>query len=372
MAAVGEHRQAARARGGRSRTAPRSRRARCAPCRARRRRSRSCAGRDRSRCAKRGRRAPADARRRRRGKSRCPGPRAGRRPCKSSANSSCRRWARIAPRRWIPMRATAEGVGLRSAISCAMRTSARATSSSPRTIFPSCISIPSWPHRTGLKEHKATVSRCGDGLRRCLVLLQSSPARLLACVLCARARADPTSGSARAAPSRERERRSCRSRVAPPSRRTPRGPPRAGPHPGSASRCASVRAAAPARRARLARPVLRVECPVWRARSQLLLGERRLVHEQVRFVGGQRQHLARRGVPRDHDLAALTRGPHHLLGAHPSDRLPAREPAEVRPRRDAELSRRAQGRDGRGGSPRRSRSRKRCWRRWLTLIGATA
>ena len=64
----------------------------------------------------------------------------------------------------------------------------------------------------------------------------------------------------------------------------------------------------------------------------LLLGERRLVHEHVGLVRGDRERLARRGVAGEHDLAALPRRAHHLLGRDAGDRLAALQPAEVRAR----------------------------------------
>ena len=64
---------------------------------------------------------------------------------------------------------------------------------------------------------------------------------------------------------------------------------------------------------------------------QLLLGERRLVDQQVRAVGGDSHRLTRRRVARDHELAPRPRRAHDLLGAHAADRLSALDLSELRP-----------------------------------------
>ncbi len=61
------------------------------------------------------------------------------------------------------------------------------------------------------------------------------------------------------------------------------------------------------------------------------------MYEHVGFVGGDGQGIARRRVARDHDLAALAIGAHHLVGRHAPDRFAALQTAEVGPRADAEL-----------------------------------
>ena len=53
----------------------------------------------------------------------------------------------------------------------------------------------------------------------------------------------------------------------------------------------------------------------------LLLGERRLVQQQVGLVAGDLQRLAGRGVARDNDLAPRARRPEHLLRANAADYL---------------------------------------------------
>ena len=66
---------------------------------------------------------------------------------------------------------------------------------------------------------------------------------------------------------------------------------------------------------------------------ELAVGEAPIVHEQLGLVGGHPGHLARRGVPGDHDLAAAARLAHHLLGANlavaPLHGLAGLKPAEV-------------------------------------------
>ena len=69
----------------------------------------------------------------------------------------------------------------------------------------------------------------------------------------------------------------------------------------------------------------------------VLLGERGLVHEQVGFVCGDLQRLARRGVAREDDLAPLAFGAHDLLGQDAADGLAALQAAEVGAGLDAEL-----------------------------------
>src|SRR6202012_2870926 len=68
----------------------------------------------------------------------------------------------------------------------------------------------------------------------------------------------------------------------------------------------------------------------------LLLGERRLVQQQIGLVAGDRERLARRRVARDHDLSPRARRTEHLLGADPPDRLSALQAPELRTRDDAE------------------------------------
>ena len=68
----------------------------------------------------------------------------------------------------------------------------------------------------------------------------------------------------------------------------------------------------------------------------LLLGERRLVHQHIGLMRGDRKRLTRRGITRDHELAPLARGAHHLLGRHAVDSLPALEPPEIRSRGHAQ------------------------------------
>ena len=49
---------------------------------------------------------------------------------------------------------------------------------------------------------------------------------------------------------------------------------------------------------------------------ELVVGEAPIVDEQLGLVGGHPGHLARRGVPGDHDLTAPAWLAHHLLGAN--------------------------------------------------------
>ena len=66
---------------------------------------------------------------------------------------------------------------------------------------------------------------------------------------------------------------------------------------------------------------------------ELVVSEAPIVHEQLGLMGGHPGHLARRGVPGDHDLAAAAGLAHDLLGANqavaPRHGLAGLKPAEV-------------------------------------------
>ena len=83
----------------------------------------------------------------------------------------------------------------------------------------------------------------------------------------------------------------------------------------------------------------------------LLLGERRLVQQQVGLVAGDLERLAGRGVARDHDLAPRARGPEHLLGANAPDDLAPLQSPEL-----GSLDHAERGRAPRSNSPGRSSS----------------
>ena len=76
---------------------------------------------------------------------------------------------------------------------------------------------------------------------------------------------------------------------------------------------------------------------------ELVVGEAPIVHQQLGLVGGHPGHLARRGVPGDHDLAAPAGLAHHLLGANlavgPRHGLAGLKPAEVGPGLDPQARR---------------------------------
>ncbi len=73
---------------------------------------------------------------------------------------------------------------------------------------------------------------------------------------------------------------------------------------------------------------------------ELALGEAPIVHEQLGLVGSHPGHLAGRGIPGDHDLAAPAWLAHHLLGANLAvcarHGLAGLKPAEVGPGLDAQ------------------------------------
>src|SRR5262249_52381610 len=71
----------------------------------------------------------------------------------------------------------------------------------------------------------------------------------------------------------------------------------------------------------------------------LLLGEGRLVNEQVGALGVRADHVARGRVARDDDPAARALRSDDLFGPDAVDGLAALEAAEVRAERDAELGR---------------------------------
>src|ERR1700752_2636392 len=224
--------------------------------------------------------------------------------CSRSPSKAWRRWARIAPRRWIPTSATADALVLRSDISWAIRTSARATSSSPRTILPSFI-VSFLASRDRIKGASATVSTLGDALHHHLraALSSRTPTRpadqlrgarldkgkvdrveVAGCLGCSEQGACLFAQIAtRVATGDVRERKQS--------------------HAGIARDLRSLTGGAVTG---LARPL------------GLFLGESGLVHEQISFMCGNPEGLARRGIAGDHDLATLARGSHHLLRGYSS------------------------------------------------------
>ena len=245
----------------------------------------------------------------------------------SSSSWACRRWARNAPRRWMPTSAGGGSTGI--ALDDLVR--------DPRQRAPHfllaeddllvrCPSFPSWPLGTGLKESRRMYqvdATASAGRRRA----RSATASAASASAGARAPGAPTSARAR----RRRARGTGTSIV-------------------SKSRGASV--AANTARASLAQLAAGVAAGDVGQREQphlgvarqlgrlaggavgglaralgLLLGEGRLVDEHVGLVGRDRERLAGRRVAGDDDLAALPRrrpSPARARRRRPSRRAAAR------------------------------------------------
>ena len=93
-----------------------------------------------------------------------------------------------------------------------------------------------------------------------------------------------------------------------------------------------------ASRAQLGR-LARRRVPGLQGALELLVGEGRLVDEDVGLVRGDLEHLARRRVARQHDLAPRAIGAHDLLGMHAVDDLAALQASEVGPEGHAQARR---------------------------------
>src|SRR5690349_8859743 len=255
-------------------------------------------------------------------------------PCGTSRSSSSLRrpWsrrARIAPRRWMPTMASRSGpspAAFFSTISWAMRTSVRRMSSPSRTTFSSANLPPFSASRDRVK-----------GTRRKVAAPPAAPV-----ARAARPGSDPRP-LARLEPlhlrlALLREGHVDRVEVARDD----------GPLEHRARFVADLAAAVAGRDVRereqpdlgLARDPGRLArgavAGLERALA-LLLGERRLVDEQVGAMGGDAHHVARRRVARDDDPPPRPLGPDDLLGPHAVDDLAALQAPEVRAERDAEL-----------------------------------
>ena len=189
-------------------------------------------------------------------------------------------------------------------------------SSSPRTIFSSLSMLASFlASRDRVKGSHQNVSALGDSLRalqRSRELSAPDPAGTGSGNSADSARsllAGATLGPAHelaARRARGTAPRSCRSRAAPRSRRTPRAPGRAARRRGSGWRCASARASAPAPRAR-ARPPGGRCCERSGARARPPPRRTSPRARARRPRARRRERLARRGVAGDDDLAPRAR-----------------------------------------------------------------
>src|SRR3954451_4034036 len=235
-----------------------------------------------------------------------------------SLRSSSSRRARIAPRRWIPTiarRSAPSPVAFFSTIWWARRTSVRRMSSPSRTTFSSAKPPPFLASRDLVKGTRQTVAAPSAAAR-------SGPVR------------SGAGGGVRRLPALELrlpplgERDRDRVEVARDDRALEdRARLVADLAAAVAGRDVREREQADVGLARDAGRLARRGVPGLERALALLLHERRLVDEDVGAVGGDADHLARRRVAREHDLAAGAVGADHLLGTDAVDGLPALQPA---------------------------------------------
>src|SRR3954468_13388576 len=237
-----------------------------------------------------------------------------------SARSSWSRRARIAPRRWIPTiarRSAPPPVAFFSTISWAMRTSVRRMSSPSRTTFSSAKPPPFLASRDLVKGTRQTVAAPSAAAR-------PGPVRSGACggvrrLPALELRLPPLGERARDRVEVARDDRALEDR---------------------ARLVADLAAAVAGRDVRereqadvgLARDLGRLAGGAvagLEGALALVLDEGRLVDEQVRAVGGDPDHVARRRVAREHDLAPRPLRPDDLLGPHAVDGLAALQAPEV-------------------------------------------
>ena len=267
----------------------------------------------------------------------------------SSSSSACRRWARKAPRRWIPTSAGAcrTGIALDDLVRDARQRSPHVLLAEDDLLV--ALSIVSF--LASRDRVKGAAAMFEDAVTASQGAVTGS-VRLLAVALAAwlgpahqrRARATLREGHLdRVEVARRLGRREHRARLlAQLARRR------------SGSRRASARAASPRRRAPARPPGGAVLCEVWRARSAS--SSVNVASWTSRSAWWAAIASVSQGAvsPEITTLRPSRVGPHHLLGRDAPDRLPALQAAEVRPRLDTELLRPARGRIAPGASSSRS------------------
>src|SRR3954452_23555773 len=242
-----------------------------------------------------------------------------------SPSSPCSRFARSAPRRWIPTRATRSApspVAFFSTISWAMRTSVRRMSSPSRTTFSSVMTSAFRASRDPIKGTRETVAArpaaASSGPRGGIRPL---PALELGIALLGVGNLDGVEVPRHDGALEDRARLVADLAAGVAGRHV-----REGEQPDAGL------GGDPGRLAR--RAVAGLEGAL-----ALLVRERRLVDEHVGAVRGDAHHLGRRGAPGEDDPPAGPRRADDLLGADAVDGLAALEAPEVGTERDAERGR---------------------------------